>query len=56
LLSHLEIPRTFKDLSLNLDRNTIRKEFSRVETDAKLHNQTPPLPMEDLYSLLEAKL
>ncbi len=55
LLSQLKIPRSFKDLSLDLDSDTIRREFSRVETDAKLHNQVPPLSVEDLYSLLEAK-
>ncbi len=55
LLSCLKIPRSFKDLSLILDSDTIRKEFSRVETDPKLHNQTPPLSMEDLYTLLETK-
>ncbi|WP_320123556.1 iron-containing alcohol dehydrogenase [uncultured Sphaerochaeta sp.] len=55
LLSHLKIPRSFRDLSLDIDRDTICREFSRVETDPKLHNQVPPLSMEDLYSLLEAK-
>jgi alcohol dehydrogenase class IV len=55
LLSHLGIPRSFQDLSLDIDSETIRREFSRVESDPKLHNQVPPLLMEDLYVLLEAK-
>nr|WP_319472711.1 iron-containing alcohol dehydrogenase [uncultured Sphaerochaeta sp.] len=55
LLCHLKIPRSFHDLSLDIDRDTIHREFSRVETDPKLRNQVPPLSMEALYSLLEAK-
>jgi alcohol dehydrogenase class IV len=56
LLSKLSIPRTFSELSLNLDSNQIRSLFRRAMEDPKLHNQTPPMQEEDLYRLLEAKL
>lgn len=56
LLSKLHIPRTFSELSLNLDSNQIRSLFRRAMEDPKLHNQTPPMQEEELYRLLEAKL
>lgn len=56
LLERLAIPRTFADLSLSLDSSQIRLLFQRAMEDPKLHNQTPPLSEEALYTLLEAKL
>ncbi|NCC63274.1 MAG: iron-containing alcohol dehydrogenase [Spirochaetia bacterium] len=55
LLDHLNIPRTFKELSVEMDKDAIEQEFCRALNDPKLHNQKPPLDAKSLYAMLEAK-
>ncbi len=56
LMTEMKIPRTFKQLGVDLKQEDIKTLFARSFTDPKMHNQEPPMQEEDLYALLGTKL
>ncbi len=55
-IQEMRIPRTFKELSVELSAEEIPRRFERSFSDPKMHNQKPEFSPDRLYAMLENKL